>query len=87
VRFPVEVVTKRPEKVVKISDLISQFICRGQRFVKILGLVVSSGGDLLLDGMLLLQNRDGFFDLAGLCQQVGRAIFLVWQVSDLAAAL
>ena len=87
VRFPVEVVTKRPEKVVKVSDLISQFIDRGHRFVKVLGLVVSSGGDLLLEGILLLQNRDRFRDFAGLCPQVGRAVFLVWQVSDLAAAL
>src|SRR5258708_31789977 len=78
VRFPVEVVAKRPEKVVKVSDLIAQLIDRGQRFVKVLGLVVSSGGDLLLEAILLLQNRDRFPDLAGLCPQVGCAVFLVW---------
>src|SRR5258708_34175001 len=86
VRFPVEVVTKRPEKVVKVSDLIAQFIDRGHRFVKVLGLVVSRGGDLLLEGILLLQSRDLFRVLAGLCPQVGRPVFVVWQVCARAAA-
>ena len=87
VRFPVEVIAKRPEEVVEVSDLVAQIVNRGDGVVKRFGLFVGGGGGLLLQGILLAQNGERLVYLRGLFEYVGRAVLLVFQVLDLAEAL
>src|SRR5208337_4046570 len=85
--FPVEVAANRPEEVVEVRDLVAHVFDCGERVVKVFGLAVRSGGELLLQDILLLQNVDRVRQFTGLLAQVVRAIRLVGQIFLLTGAL
>ena len=39
-RLPIEVVAQRPEEVIEVGDLVPQFLCHGDGFVKRFNLFV-----------------------------------------------
>src|SRR3984957_20520096 len=85
--FPVEVTVQWPEEVVEVRELVSHLGNDRQGFMELLRLVVGGTGELLLQGILLMQDADRFRQLGGLPQEVLRAIHLVLEVLKLADTL